>query len=288
MRFMWILLLMLAAGFSTASDAGGGQRSLAVMTFNLRFADLSPPNSWPERRPVVRALLERHAPDLIATQEGQYTQLRDIETDLPAYAWIGLGRDGGSHGEFAAVFYRRDRLVPLEYDHFWLSDRPETIASSSWGNRFNRMVTWVRFRDRHSGCGIYAVNTHFDHQVQAAREKSAELLLARLAGLDPTLPVLLLGDFNAAAGDNPVYDRLTATDAFLDTWRAVHEEEPPIGTFHDFKGVEGARGGARIDWILVRGAVTTHSAEILTDAPAGQYPSDHFPVLARLDLDCRR
>lgn len=286
MKWSWLVLLVL--GCASASHASDADRPLAVMTFNLRFASPTPPNAWPARRPLVRALIERHAPDLIGTQEGVYPQLTDIEADLPGYAWIGLGRDGGSHGEFMAVFYRRERLVPLEFDHFWLSDTPETMASRTWGAHYNRMVTWVRFRDRDSGCEFYAVDTHFDHEVEAAREKSAELLLARVARFDPALPVLLLGDFNAAAGDSPPYRRLTADGAFVDTWRATHDAEPPIGTFHDFKGIEGATGG-RIDWILTRGAVRALSTGIVTDARDGQYASDHFPVVAKVAFEpCRK
>lgn len=282
MKWLWlVLLLMGCANASPVRDAG---QPLTVMTFNLRFASPTPPNAWAVRRPLVRELIERHAPDLVGTQEGVYAQLTDIEADLPGYAWIGLGRDGGSHGEFMAVFYRQERLQPLEFDHFWLSDTPETIASRSWGNQYNRMVTWVRFRDRDSGCEFYAVDTHFDHEVQSAREKSAELLLTRIARFDPALPVLLLGDFNAAAGDSPTYRRLTASGAFVDTWRATHDAEPPIGTFHDFKGMEGATGG-RIDWILSRGAVRTLATGIVTDARAGQYPSDHFPVVATVAFE---
>jgi hypothetical protein len=53
---------------------------------------------------------------------------------LPDYEWIGLGRDGGNHGEFMAVFYRVTRFEPLEFDHFWLSDAPNVVASSTWGS----------------------------------------------------------------------------------------------------------------------------------------------------------
>lgn len=282
-----VFLCLLSAGCAH-SGRHSGTPSLDVMTFNLRFASETPPNAWSGRRPVMRELLRRESPDLIATQEGVYAQLSDIETDLPDHAWIGLGRDGGSRGEFMAVFYRRDRLVPLEYDHFWLSDTPEAMGSRSWGNRYNRMVTWVRFLDRQTGCQFYAVDTHFDHEAQAAREKSAELLLSRAGRFDPGLPVLLLGDFNAAAGNNPVYERLTSPGAFADTWRAVHGAEPEIGTFHDFRGIDGAQGAARIDWILYRGAVQVQDARIITFERGGQYPSDHFPSSARVTLDrCR-
>jgi endonuclease/exonuclease/phosphatase family metal-dependent hydrolase len=287
MRFARVLTLLFALTIGCAHPGTRpSPQPLEVMTFNLRYASPDPPNAWPVRRPVVRELLQQEGPDLVATQEGLYAQLTDIEADLPDYAWIGLGRDGGSHGEFMAVFYRRDRLMPLEYDHFWLSDTPDRIGSHSWGNKHNRMVTWVRFRDRRNGCEFYAVNTHFDHQVQAARERSASLLLARVKAFRPQLPVLLLGDFNAAAGANPAYDRLTAPGAFADTWKVVHENEPGFGTFHDFKGIAGARESSRIDWILSRGAMGVQSVRIVTFGRDGQYPSDHFPVVAEVTPGC--
>lgn len=139
-------LCALAAPLKAQSEA-----ELRVMILNLRFADTVPPHAWQERRPLVREGIERWGPDVIGTQEALYGQIRDLEADLDGYAWIGLGREGGSRGEFMAVFYRTARLEPLEYDHFWLSDTPERIASRTWGNQYHRMVTWVRFRDRETG-----------------------------------------------------------------------------------------------------------------------------------------
>jgi endonuclease/exonuclease/phosphatase family metal-dependent hydrolase len=211
-----------------------------------------------------------------------YHQLVDMDEDLPAYAWIGLGREGGSHGEFMAVFYRKDRFTSLEFDHFWLSDTPDRIGSRGWGNRVRRMVTWVRLRDERDGGELYLVNTHLDHESQRSRECSAELIVRRVRDLDPALPVVLVGDFNADAGANPVYDLLTGPGGFVDAWREVGRGEPPIGTYHAFRGPEGARGHGRIDWVLTRGAVEPLAAEIVTDHRDGQYPSDHFPVVARL------
>ncbi|HUF26375.1 MAG TPA: endonuclease/exonuclease/phosphatase family protein [Gemmatimonadaceae bacterium] len=277
------LLLALAVLATAAAPVFAQDQPLTVMAFNLRYASNTPPNAWPDRRPVVREVIERWAPDIVGTQEGLYQQLRDIDSDLPAYAWIGEGRDGGSGGEFMAVFYRTDRLEPRQYGHYWLSDTPETIASRSWGNTLPRMVTWVRFRDRASGREHYLINTHFDHQSQPSRERSAALVIARAAGLDSLLPVILVGDFNAAAGENPVHAILTRDGGFADTWTAAGHRDT-LGTFHDFRGLETARGAGRIDWILVRGRVETLSADIVTDQRDGQYPSDHFPVIARVRL----
>lgn len=266
-----------------APDAPGGD-ALTVMTFNLRYAHTTPPDLWPDRRPVVREVIERAAPDVIGTQEGLYAQIVDLERDLPAYAWIGLGRDGGSRGEFMAVFYRRDRLEPLAYDHFWLSDTPATIGSRTWGNDYPRMVTWVRFRDRRTARELYVVNTHLDHQSQPSRLRGAALLLERVRALEPALPAIVTGDFNVDAPVDPVYRALTAPGAFADTWTAAGNAEPPFGTFHAFGGVERARGAARIDWVLASDGVETLDARILTDDRDGQLPSDHFPVVARVRL----
>jgi endonuclease/exonuclease/phosphatase family metal-dependent hydrolase len=260
------------------------ERVLRVMTFNLRYAHTEPPDLWPDRRPVVREVFERWAPDIVGTQEGEFHQLIDIGRDLPEYPWIGLGREGGSHGEFMAVFYRRGRLVPLEYDHFWLSDTPAVIGSRTWGNSDPRMVTWVRFRDEATGAEFYVLNTHLDHRVQESRERSAALILERIADLDAALPLIATGDFNAPAPDNPVYRMLVDDGPLTDVWRALGREEPPLGTYHAFEGLETDSERGRIDWILTRGPVSALHSEIVTHSSDGQYPSDHFPVVAELLL----
>src|SRR3990170_3715605 len=204
MRYRWARTGRFLAGVApclASSACASGSRpvpsvtdsapSLSVMTFNIRYAHTQPPDLWPDRLPVITEMIERRRPDVIGTQEALYHQIRDLETSLPAYAWIGTGRDGGSRGEFMAVFYRRDRVEPLEYDHYWLSDTPALPGSRTWGNSYPRMVTWVRFRDRASGRELLFVNTHLDHEVQHSRERAAALILERLAGTDPGLAVIL-------------------------------------------------------------------------------------------------
>ncbi len=276
-----ILPMFLAPSDAIGAESQPDARSIAVMTFNLRYASSSGPNAWPDRFPVMRDCIRESQPDLIGTQEGLYSQLKDLAGALPEYQWIGLGRDGGSHGEFMAIFYRSDRLVPLEYDHFWLSDTPEVIGSSTWGNSNRRMVTWVKFRDRRSDVTFYFWNTHFDHQIQEARLKSAQLVLERVHALKTDLPVVLVGDFNAVAGRNPAYDVLIAPEGFTDTWDAAGTHLGEIvNTFHNFRGP--TPGDSRIDWILMRGPVSCDDIQIVTCHRESQYPSDHFPVKATL------
>ncbi len=269
--------------FCSIGRASSEEISLCVMTFNLRYAGARPPNSWPERRPVMRNAILRVMPDVMGTQEGLYPQLKDIAADLPDYEWIGLGRDGGSHGEFMAVFYRRERLEPVAFDHFWLSDTPEVMGSATWGNSNRRMVTWVRFRERVTGREFYFWNTHLDHEIEIARQKAALLIVERIRRLQTDLPVLLVGDFNAAAGNSRTYEILVHDGGFADTWSdAAARRNEKLNTFHGYR--EPVEGGLRIDWILARGAVTVDRTEIVNHSENGQFPSDHFPVAAWVSL----
>src|SRR5688572_7365354 len=132
-RTMRPLLRLLSLSLVTACTGGrvpaalpvpGTAAPLDVMTFNIRYAHTQPPNLWHDRLPVITDLIERHRPDVIGTQEGLHHQLRDLELRLPDYAWIGTGRDGDSRGEFMAVYYRRERVEPVSYENYWLSDTP--------------------------------------------------------------------------------------------------------------------------------------------------------------------
>jgi len=281
-QFLSVIPLIAASpALSSRADDDGG-KGLRVMTYNLRYASMKGSEAWPDRRPAMKTLLKQQAPDIMGTQEGVYHQLRDLAADLPEYDWIGTGRDGGSRGEFMAIYYRRERFEPLAYDHFWLSDTPEVIASSTWGNTNRRMVTSVRFKDRRSDKVFHIWNTHLDHALQPAREKAAELIKTRLAKIPSNEPVILMGDFNAEATRNPVYDTLTRGIGFTDSWfTAAQRKNETLNSFNGF--AKPVFNSARIDWVLYRGDAEVTSAEVVVDgSPEGRQPSDHHPVLARM------
>jgi endonuclease/exonuclease/phosphatase family metal-dependent hydrolase len=273
---------------------------LRVMTFNLRFADYDPaaPHAWSVRRPAVAALLRREAPDLVGTQEGLHRQLREIHEDVQQpgkrYDWIGLGREGGSRGEFMAVFYDAGRLEPVEYEHFWIAPDPHAVGQKWPGAGSPRMVTWVRLRETESGSEFYALNTHLDNVSSKARLAGARLLVEQmrapqspLPSFDPDLPCVVMGDFNvpAASVEGGVYETLLSGGELTDSFAAAPPEQrgQDHHTWHDYAGMDAQ--GARIDWILTSPGVRTLSAGINTSTYEGRYPSDHFPVQATLELD---
>ena len=279
LRSFLIIVGAIAASALAADDSPPPALELRVMTYNLQYASATTPNAWPDRLPVMSALVTREAPDVIGTQEGLYGQLRELAAELPAYDWVGLGRAGGSKDEFCAIFYRRDRFEPVAYDHFWLSDTPDVVGSMTWGNQFRRMVTSVRLREKSSGREFEVWNTHFDHQVEEARRKSAALIHGRLAATDSTVPLILTGDFNCPAGGSVAHDILTKEAGLTDTWLAAPtRRNEDLNTYNDFK--DPVRDGVRIDWILVRGAASVTAAGVVDYDGLEQIPSDHFPVTA--------
>jgi endonuclease/exonuclease/phosphatase family metal-dependent hydrolase len=155
------------------------------------------------------------------------------------------------------------------------------VGSITWGHNYRRMVTWVRFRERASGCEFYFWNTHFDHQVEAARQKSAALIRHRIAQLDPAVPLLLAGDFNCAGGRSRAHEILTQEAGLADAWPlAARRQNEALNSFNDFKPAR--REGERIDWILARQPAAVDEAAIVTYDETAPYPSDHFPVTAQV------
>ena len=283
MRFLFLFgaaFIALASSQAQIETESG----LKLMSFNLRYASDQQPNAWADRRPVMARLIQHHAPDVMGTQEGVFEQLQDLSRDLPEYESVGLGREGGSRGEFCSIFFRRDRFELLAFDHFWLSDTPQTIGSITWGHLYIRMATWVRLRDRESDQELIVLNTHFDHQVEDARLKAASLIYDWISSTDPQTPLVITGDFNCAAETSAPFKILTTDSGLMDTWLAakIRSSETPPNTFHGYR--PPLPDGKRIDWILVRESMLVENAAILTDHDHGQYPSDHFPVTAAVML----
>jgi len=280
LALFWLLPGLLAAEAPPAPAAP----DLKVMTFNLRYASTSMPHAWSVRRPVTKACFEQTAPDLIGTQEGLTAQLADMRADLPAYAMLGQGREGGEKGEYMAIFYRRERFELLESHDYWLSATPEAVGSKSWNSSLPRMVTWARFRDKATGKAFVFVNTHFDHMSEEARAQSAKLIRTRLADLKPAAPILLVGDFNAVAKASAAYTTLTGDGFLVDLFRtAPARKGEELNTFHGYR--KANRDGIHIDWLLGRGGWKAKTAAVVEFEVKGQFPSDHFPVMVQVGLE---
>jgi endonuclease/exonuclease/phosphatase family metal-dependent hydrolase len=121
-----------------------------------------------------------------------------------------------------------------------------------------------------------------DHESQIARENSSRLIAEHIQRYYPETPALVIGDFNMEE-DNPAMRPLLETEGLrlVDTFRSLHAPAARQGTFHGFTG---RWNGEKIDYILASEAFQTLETRILHDNSEGNFPSDHFPLVARIKL----
>jgi endonuclease/exonuclease/phosphatase family metal-dependent hydrolase len=230
----------------------------------------------------VAETIARSDPHVLGLQEVLAEQIQFLETRLPQYRWIGVDRGlNGGEGlsEATPIFYRYRELVPIESGTFWLSDTPDR---PSRGRRASRIVTWARFHHLETGQQIYVYNTHFTLRRGPRQLRSAEEINARIAALPEGSAVVVMGDFNAVAESSETW-RVATSQGLRDAWSVAPVRRGPPLTSNGFgPPPEGWEG--RIDWILVGGAIDVPSVETIVHSSGGRYPSDHYPVLATLEV----
>jgi len=284
------------ASFKKAKDDG---LELQVMSFNILYGTAdNEDNRWQKRRQLVFDVLRKHQPDLVGLQEALNFQLEEICQAIPDYGHLGVGRDDGkTKGEYCAILYRRNRFNVGESGTFWLSDTPEVPGSITWGNACTRICTWARFIEKNPGKACYLFNVHLDHVSQPSREKSAVLLTQRIYSRTHPDAFVVTGDFNSGE-ENPVILYLKGKVKLgaekkgefenpvpmVDTFRVLHSDAVEVGTFNGF---EGNCKGEKIDYVFAQPGMKALEAQIVYDNDNGRYPSDHFPVTARIILPTR-
>ncbi len=283
---------------ASGAEAGSGAKGLEVrvMTFNIRYGTANDgENRWPNRSQMVFDVIRNHKSDVIGLQEALKFQIDEILDAVPGLGLIGVGRDDGkTKGEYSAILYDRDRFAVDDSGTFWLSDTPEVPGSITWGNACTRICTWARLIEKKTGKAFYAFNLHLDHISQPSRERSALLVSQRISDRKHPDPFVLTGDFNVGE-TNGVVMYLKGESRFtwsgksepanpvpmVDTFRVLHPDATDVGTFHSFSG---KRSNQKIDYVFAPPTVQVYAAQILHDNVDGRYPSDHFPVIARLRL----
>ncbi len=276
-----------------------GSEPIAVMSFNIRYdvnrgVASDRQNAWlatsgEHRRDLVIRAINEGEPDILCVQEALQNQVADLKSQLSDYEFYGVGRDDGVQaGEHCGIFFRRDRFAQLDQGNFWLNEDSETPGTKYPETCCARLATWVVLKDQaNAGREFLLINTHWDHQVQAAREFSATLIQQRLASLADGRPALLAGDLNAHP-ENPAFQRLlgSASQAEIQLFDCYREAHPDVdseeATGNRFRGITT---GSRIDYVLRSRGFHTQSAEILRTHEGDRYPSDHYPVKVTLLLD---
>jgi endonuclease/exonuclease/phosphatase family metal-dependent hydrolase len=257
--------------------------TLSVMTFNIRYDNPhDSANAWPNRIPVVCDFLNAEKPDLIGMQEVLYQQYTVLDSALSDYGSVGVGRtDGLKAGEMNPVFFRKDRLELIRTKTFWLSETPEVAGSMAWGAGLPRIVTWVELADKENDLHFYYFNTHFAHDSDSARTRSARLLLEKADSIAADFPIIITGDLNMLP-ESEGYSVLTGPFESVPLLRNSYEisKKTPEGPVYTFNNFRDKPGPGRIDFILVRDGMKVLDHRTVIRKEKGVFISDHWPVIA--------
>lgn len=244
-------------------DAGTPEPTLAVLTLNLRCLSLegTPYATQLDRFAAVAATVVAERVDVLALQE----VCEDGTVDVLALLIDALEAESGEGWSGHAVFaHVAGEGTPDEAD-----ERVAIVARSirATGELVHRRQGVLRRAAATAEVGIaggtvHVISVHLDHLDADAREAQArEAALSAMVEADPSLALIVAGDFNDREGQ-PAHTALLAAG---------------------FRDRSAGVGLSRIDHVFVhRGSgLVTREARALFDTPETAV-SDHPGVLVRL------
>lgn len=256
---------------------------LRVATYNLRVPCDPAPNDWPSRAPRVARTLSRCRFDIFGAQEAVDAQIKFL-SETAGYQWIGTGRERDLNGEYSCIFFRPERLACLGSHTFWLSETPSMPGLKSWGSACARICTFGRFRERATGRTFVVANTHLDHVSHLAMANGVRVILRHLEPYFAGDPVILTGDFNTYPGTEPL--EILSTKMWNARLVAEAPHAGPDGaTYHGYQVDPLERKHkAPIDYIFVTPDIRVLRHEAVDDFENGLSSSDHFALMADVEL----
>ncbi len=252
---------------------------MKIMTSNIRFNNPSDnEHAWPHRLPILKNIISTQGPDLLGTQEGRFSQLKELEEHIS----LKMADDHRQYIDermYPCIFYNPEKIEVLASGDIWLSQTPFEAGTKSFESAFPRLCTWIKAQDL-NGKIFHMINTHLDHMYSHTRHEQIKVLLmeTKKLGLQDT-PWILTGDFNESPVEN-VRKEIDQLANLRDPW--IEKKKKEISTFHKFNGQYDLKfGGARIDWILTTNDFFCEELEAILEEKNGIFPSDHFPIIGR-------
>ncbi|MDO6439244.1 endonuclease/exonuclease/phosphatase family protein [Cyclobacterium sp. 1_MG-2023] len=269
--------------------------SIQIVSFNIRYDNPDDGNNrWQHRIPIVKSYLTSEMPDIIGMQEVLHNQILDLQEMLVEYDYVGTGRnDNKTSGEYAPIFYNKNKFNLVDHSQFWLSETPDIPGSKSWDASLTRIVTWAQLEDKSSGKNLYVFNTHFDHRGVEARMNSAKLMAKKILEIAGDAPVLATGDFNIRKDHpslgNALYENLIKSFKEISSLEnTAHISKSPVAstglTSTGFRPDWESREGYAIDYVFVNNYFEVEEHRVDKIVEGELFISDHWPIVAKVKL----
>jgi endonuclease/exonuclease/phosphatase family metal-dependent hydrolase len=205
--------------------------------------------------------------DVFAFQEVTPPMMERMREAMLDYELIGDYRSPGA--EACPIAYRKAAFRLIETRTIWLTDTP-LLLSKDPESKYPRIAT-IAILQALDQSMVQIVNVHLDY---ASESVAMRQIAAAVNHVDPTIPFVVLGDFNGM--------KETSSCLFLERIgleNLVRRFALRGATFHGFSE---CLEGEPIDHLFVSQQVHAISARIDRSRPSQGYYSDHDPIVARL------
>lgn len=252
-----------------------------IISFNLRCAD-DEEGSVKNRSKIALAIIEQYEPDSFGVQEATGKWMKILNKNLvEKYACVTQPRSEDPNSETSAVFYLKDKFELVDSGTIWLSETPDVPYTKHEDSGCVRIATWATLKTKGTEKVYTHINTHLDHVSDEAREFQAEVLNKKIRELSETgIPVICTGDFNTDR-NSAVYKSMLE---YADDARSVAVISEDGITYHDYGAKDINDMKYAIDFIFVPKGVTVENYKVINDTAKGMYPSDHYPIVADVEV----
>lgn len=269
-----IVTLVFIVTFTTSTVMS---QAIKAMTYNIKYDNTGDTiNNWNYRKAKMVDLIQQYNPSFLGIQEGLHNQVSYLDSNLPNYNYIGVGRDDGKEkGEYSAIYYNKNNFKVIKSSTFWLSKTPNKI-SVGWDAAMERICTYGLFQHKKTKQFYWVFNAHFDHIGVEARKNSAKLIVEKIKTLSTkNYPVILMGDFNVTPTTEAI---TTITNYIPDSY--TNSQTTPYGPKGTFNGFTNRILDHRIDYVFAKN-LNVLSVKVIDDRlDNNKHISDHLPVLA--------
>jgi len=264
--------------------------SVCIMTANIRRkekffataeADVGD-HRWRRRAKYFLRTIAAVSPDIFGTQEALPSQYKCLVKYLKGYGGVVTYRDDcGARSESCPIFYSEKRFEFLTSGTFWLSEHPDEVYSLSWGAKECRIATYVILKDKLTDKTLAAFNAHVEFRPEMGRDQELRVLaeqLRKIGSEQGADRIVLFGDLNTDKHTEDGREAMRPIDDILKDAKTFDGMEDYGATFHGYD----LKPSESVDYIYLPEDVTVLELTKVVRKYDGVYPSDHYPIYARV------
>lgn len=263
--------------------------AIRLGTYNVHYIKLQETTGdwsvedWERRKEPLNEAFNAIGPDIMTFQEmesfgaengPEINLARDyLAQQNPTYALAAVG-DWTKFPSTQPIFYRRDRFELLDQGWFAFPETYKRMRYTCEVGGYPYFASWAHLLEPATGKTLRVVNMHLDYCNLKNRRKSASLIRDHIRPwLEEGENVVLMGDFNACDGMKPL--RILKHEN-------VHIPKIAGASFHFNRGLHLF---SSIDHMVFSKGVRMVTAPLVVrEKFLGEYPSDHYPLLADVHL----